>query len=451
VSDASTIFGINRRPLQVGFNSAMSSSSSSALNGQARGGFNNKKKNKTFAGAAASCTDLLRGGDGGGGTKAGVSTSKPPAFLKWAYRVCGLATTAAWSTIVYTTIRSNQPPGMVMPNFQHGFFARMGALSAVSLMVGSFSTLSSCSNSDSWEQLSSPTCRRQNLAIAAAGVGSALWVAFAPIITQIPGTVPLVSHQAYSGVLRAALIGAYGSAATLSAAVWARSLLMLDDGNNEARQHKPLTWPGRVADGVAQSLVSLAPVDKDDPVNVKYSLLASGFLFFTGLQLVGQHPTTVIPSWTARRLARAFPAWTLLAAVACYDLKEAAESSGAGGGNNNNNNKLHGPLAEEYRNLSNGVKGFGTIYLGARFGAVFLDPSWPASYHAVTQVPGWAAAAILLMGLTLRSDKQQPGPFRAETKHAVTTIGSDDVLLDDDEDDTEVTDLTSSSAEKKAL
>jgi hypothetical protein len=67
VSDASTIFGINRRPLQVGFNSAMSSSSSSALNGQARGGFNNKKKNKTFAGAAASCTDLLRGGDGGGG------------------------------------------------------------------------------------------------------------------------------------------------------------------------------------------------------------------------------------------------------------------------------------------------------------------------------------------------------------------------------------------------
>jgi hypothetical protein len=115
-------------------------------------------------------------------------------------------------------------------------------------------------------------------------------------------------------------------------------------------------------------------------------------LFFTGLQLVGQHPTTVIPSWTARRLARAFPAWTLLAAVTSYDLKEAAE-----------NGRL---LADSsYRTLSKGVKGFGAIYLGARFGAVFLDPSWPASYHAVTQVPGWAAAAILMMGLTLRSDK----------------------------------------------
>jgi hypothetical protein len=93
------------------------------------------------------------------------------------------------------------------PNFQHGFFARIGAPSAASPIVGSFTTLSS--STDSWEQLSSPPCRRQNLAIAAAGVGSALWVGLAPIITQIPGTVPLVSHQAYSGVLRAALIGAY--------------------------------------------------------------------------------------------------------------------------------------------------------------------------------------------------------------------------------------------------
>ena len=37
-------------------------------------------------------------------------------------------------------------------------------------------------------------------------------------------------------------------------------------------------------------------------------------------------PTQVIPSWTGRRLSRAFPAWTFLAAVSTYNLKEAAEN-----------------------------------------------------------------------------------------------------------------------------
>ena len=287
---------------------------------------------------------------------------------------------------MYTAIRSNQPPGAMMPNWQHGFFARIGAISAVPLIVASYKTLVSAS--DDWEELSSPSCRRRNLALATAGAGSSLWVAFAHIITRIPGTEPLASHIGYSGASslpRAALIGAYGSAAALSAVVWVRSL-------PEDVRKNPLSWPGRVADGVAKSLVSLAPASRNDPVNVKYSLLASSFLFFTGLQLVGQHPTTVIPSWTSRRLARAFPAWTLLAGVTAYDLKEATE-----------NGKLI--VDSSYRTLSNGLKGFGAIYLVARFGAVFVDPTWPQTYGAVTAVPGWAAVAILMMGYTLRSDK----------------------------------------------
>ena len=186
--------------------------------------------------------------------------------------------------------------------------------------------------------------------------------------------------------MRAALIGCYGSAAAIGAAVWARSL------PDDVRTN-PLSWPSRVADGVAKSLVSLAPASRDDPVNVKYALLTSSFLVFTGLQL-GSHPLSVIPSWTGRRLARAFPAWTVLAAVTSYDLKEAAESG-----------KI---LAESsYRTLSSGLRGFGTMYLAAKVGAVFFDPSFPESYHAVKMVPGWATAAIVLIGLTLRSDKAE--------------------------------------------
>jgi hypothetical protein len=316
---------------------------------------------------------------GGGGRE---HASKPPIFLQRAYSACGLATTAAWTLVTLTTIRSNQPLGAMMPTFQHCLFARIGALSAVPIIVSSFATLVS-SSKDSWEQLSSPTCRRQNLALVAAGVGSALWTGFAPILTKIPGTTPLVSHQAYSGAMRAGLISCYGSAAALSAYVWVRTL-------PEDVRKNPLSWPGRVADGVAKSLVSLAPASRDDPVNVKYALLASSFLVFTGLQL-GSHPLSVIPSWTGRRLARAFPAWTLLGAVASYDLKEAAES---------------GKLLTEstYRTLSNGLRGFGTLYLGAKVGAVFLDPSFPEAYHAVKMVPAWAGAAIIMVGLTLRPD-----------------------------------------------
>jgi hypothetical protein len=274
----------------------------------------------------------------------------------------------------------------MMPSWQHGFFARIGAMSAAPLIAAGFATLASSASkcTDSWEELGTPTCRRHNLALVAAGVGSALWTGFAPIITKIPGTE--LSHQAYHGAMRAGLIGCYLGPAALGAAVWARSL------PDDVRRN-PFSWPGRIADGVSRSIVSLAPANLNDPVNVKYSLLTSSFLVFTALQTLGSHPMTCIPSWTGRRLARAFPAWTLLAAVTSYDLKEAAE-----------NGKLL--VDSSYRNLSNGIRSFGVLYLGAKAGAVFLDPSFPGSFHAVTQVPGLAVAAIVMVGLTLRSDEQ---------------------------------------------
>ena len=213
--------------------------------------------------------------------------------------------------------------------------------------VSCFAALAAASK-DSWEELGAPTCRRLNLGLVTAGVASALWVDFAPHLTQLPGTTPLASHQAYSGLQRAALIGSFGSAAALSAAVWARSLPEEVRGN-------PLAWPGRIADGVAKSLVSLAPKSADDPVSVKYALLCSSFLLFTAVPILASpsFPLSVIPSWTGRRLSRAFPAWTFLAAVSTYNLKEAAE-----------NGKL---LADSTcRTLSKGINGFGAVYLSAK-------------------------------------------------------------------------------------
>ena len=361
-------------PISLGFRSALASRTKSCNE------FQNSKQRyrRHFVDDEQFVSAVMRGG-------ATKEVSKPHGFLKLAYSLCGVASTAAWSTCVYTAIRPNQPPGALMPSSMHKPFARLGAISTVPLIVASYKALvSSCND---WEELSSPACRRQNLALATANAGSALWVKYAHIITRIPGTDPLVGHIGYSGpsaLPRAALIAAYGSAAAFSAAVWVRSLPE-DDRKN------PLSWPGRVVDGVAQSLVSFAPKSSTDPVNVKYSILASGFLFFTGLQLVGQHPVSGVFSWTARRLPRAFPAWTLLASTTAYNLKEATEN---------------GTLLTEskYRDLSYGIRGFGTLYLAGKAGSVFLDPSWPDHFKLPTAVPGWAMAAIMFMSYTLRSD-----------------------------------------------
>jgi len=331
-----------------------------------------------------SVTSVSRGGTA-------ICDSKPPVkLLQWAYAAAGLATTAGWGTMAYTTIRDNQPAGAMMPCWQHPVFARIGAMSAASLILGSFASLAAtCCESDaeSWEELgdSSPSFRRQNLALATTGVASSLWVRFADVVTKIPGSNPVASHQSYSGIMQSRLIGAYGSAGLLGALVWARCLP--EDSRN------PLTWPKRIGDGVSKAIVSIAPKDVNDPVQVKYALITTSMLIFTGMQTVCNMPVSVIPSWTSRRLSRAFPIYTFLGAVTAFDLKEATE-----------NGRIL--VDKNYRYLSSGIKGFGALYLGARAGAICFDPSFPEHFGMVNQVPGLAVAAMLMVGLTLRSDER---------------------------------------------
>jgi hypothetical protein len=191
---------------------------------------------------------------------------KPGAVVDLAYKATFLGTSAAWSKIVLETIASNAPKGAMMPSAQHGLFARMGCFAAIPLLWSASSTLAAASR-DSWEALGSDTCRRLNLALMTAGIGSALWVGFAPTITNVPGTNTAHAGWIQPGLTRTALIGAYGSMAAVSAAVWARSL-------PEEVRSKPLTWPTRIADGVSKSLVTIAPKNVNDPVNVKYSVLS---------------------------------------------------------------------------------------------------------------------------------------------------------------------------------
>lgn len=368
-----------RKPFKIGFENALrnlqkevSSSSSSAL---------------SLVELKQDFSDLR----GGGKSASSSSTKSVPGILKWAYSAVGIATTAAWTTIVLTTIRSNQPVGALLPTMQHGLVNRISTLSAVPLILSSYGFLIKACESESgtWTELSSTSCRRQNLALAVTGVAGALFVNFAPLITKLPGADTL-SHQVYTGMTKKLLLGAFISGAALSTHVWKASLPEASD--IPFHDNIPLlSLPGRVADEVSKSMFTIAPCNINNPVNVKYALLTTGFLILTAIQTLGQHPVSVIPSWTGRRLSRIFPAWTLLAAVTSFNLKEATE---------------HGDvLLHRNRILSRGIKGYGILQLTSKAGAVFFDSSWPVHYPAVTAVYGWATAAILFTTLTLRSDQ----------------------------------------------
>ena len=327
-------------------------------------------------------------------SRGGAQSSNPAnqvanTTLRRAYLAAGAATTAAWSTMVYTTIRSNQPQGAMMPCWQHGVFARIGAMSAAGLIAGSCASLAlKASSARTWDDLGNDASfRRHSLALATTGVASSLWVKFADVVTRIPGSGdPLLSHQSYSGSMQAKLIGCYGTAAALGAYGWIKCL-------PEDVRKNPLSWPGRIVDGVSQSLLRIAPKDTSDLVQNKYSLLTSSFLIFTAMQTICNMPIAVIPSWTSRRLSRAFPIYTFLGAVTAFDLKEATEQGRI-------------LTDESSRLLSAGVRSFGGLYLGARAGAALLDPSFPKHFGMVNQVPGLAVMAILMVGLSLRSDKK---------------------------------------------
>mmetsp|Transcript_9154 Transcript_9154/g.10568 ORF Transcript_9154/g.10568 Transcript_9154/m.10568 type:complete len:372 (+) Transcript_9154:85-1200(+) len=315
------------------------------------------------------------------GVDSDTPNAKPSALLPLAYTLTGLATATAWTTIIFTTITNNAPLGALMPNWQHPTVNQISVLSALPLLFSSIHHLRSAASTESWSALESDSCRRQNLGLVGVGLAGVLWVRFCATITKLPGTA--LSHASYKGSMGAALMAAYASTAVLSGAVWIKSL---PTGTSI------LSLPTRITDGLSAYVCNLLPADKHNPVNVKYSVLTAGFTFLTLLQLLAPHPLAVIPSWTGRRISRAFPMWTMLAAVTSYDLKLATEA---------------GTLFEpKFRQLSRGLRAFGLVHVISKIGAIFLDPTFPASYHAVALVPGWAAAAILFFGLTLRGDKQ---------------------------------------------
>jgi len=180
--------------------------------------------------------------------------------------------------------------------------------------------LSAAASKGGAKRLKSGTYRRLNLGLAACSA----WLAAAAIFYPNFAT----GYNQYSPEL-ANLAGAvHGATAALAAGVWARSL-----------PTSPLSSPfaalGGLVRGLVGSIWSLSPRAQegeplDDPAarrdpRAEYALAAALFGLFAVLPFLRAFPAATVPTILGKRLGRPATAFTFLAAVSSYCLKDAAE------------------------------------------------------------------------------------------------------------------------------
>jgi len=234
-----------------------------------------------------------------------------------------------------------------------------------------------------WARLSVLTYRRLNLAIMTATGASLLAVIYAASATS-----GIVSYG--SGPLFFALVAAYGSAAALATAVLART------DNPGAWTVNPLALMCSAVDIGVDILANILPTPTLKPLKGganKYAVLSVAFGILTIIQW-GPFPLATIPSFLGARLSRAFSAWTLLAAVVCHSLHDAADRG------------TQSTASTSFRTLKRGLEQFAGYHLLLVLLKMALDS--PARYPAALQCPAWSLASIAIFALALRPDADRP-------------------------------------------
>ena len=232
--------------------------------------------------------------------------------LATAYTAAGAVTALTWSTCAVVALSAH--PTLALP-LRHNVLTIAQALAPLPLVPAVFGSLSSAATVG-WKRMSSATYRRLNLGAAAASAWLAFAAAFAPAFC--------CGYATYSPALAACAAAVHAAVATLCVGAWARSV--------------PGASPGRILRGLTGSLWQLAPArgdvgGLDDPdvrggsdvgVN-EYALASALFVGFAIVGAVAPFPLATLPHILGRRLSRAASAFTWLAAVTCYCLKDAAE------------------------------------------------------------------------------------------------------------------------------
>mmetsp|Transcript_48185 Transcript_48185/g.111661 ORF Transcript_48185/g.111661 Transcript_48185/m.111661 type:complete len:527 (-) Transcript_48185:100-1680(-) len=241
---------------------------------------------------------------------------EPATELGSAYSVAGKATMVTWVACVMLAWAENP-----MPNRLLHLLTGAQPLTPLPLVASVFTALSRSASKEGWWAMNRLTYRRLNLGVATA----CLWLAAVATFTQ----------RTYSGLFAFVVAAVHLATALFCISVW------LHATRSSAGHHL-----SRLARGTVGSLWALAPqtsetgtISKsgsashlDDPDEKagrdgrnEYSVACLLFLWFTVMPNLVDLPLATVPALLGKKLVRAGSAWTFLAAVAAYVLKDATQ------------------------------------------------------------------------------------------------------------------------------
>lgn len=247
-----------------------------------------------------------------------------------AYSLAWLATIGCWTACVVAALTANHPWSRLP--LRPLAPVVLQAMAPLLLVSSIFKSLRGAANAAGWHRLSRMTYRRLNLGVAAASLWLAAATYFGGLFTGGVEQLGGLSTQFIRGVT-----GTHLAVALFCMLVWRYSV-------------RPTTPNGayipRLARGVIGSVWGLVPHGSetsspsssgsashlDDPDTMpgrdgrnEYALACVIFLAFAVMPSVVGFPLASVPSFLGPRLSRAASAFTFLAAVVAYVLKDASQ------------------------------------------------------------------------------------------------------------------------------
>ena len=238
-------------------------------------------------------------------------------LLSAAYTLAAISTVASWIKCSLTALKSHPDPTLeAICGTRHNLLTMGQAFCLpLPLALSVFGYLILAIKNGEVDD--DATSRRLNLGL---GVSSA-WLGSAALFT------PLFScgYTLYSDPLRYAAAAAHYSTSALCLATWSSCVSRYSKGLGAKFN--------RLVSGITGSIWSLGPKEcSDDPETKEgkdgrneYATCALLFGIFGIMPLVAPFPLATIPVILGRRISRAATAWTFLAAVVSYSLKDAVE------------------------------------------------------------------------------------------------------------------------------
>lgn len=224
-----------------------------------------------------------------------------------AYSFLGVASVVSWTLVSSTVLLQPHPDPKLaqVSTLLHNICTTAQALAfPLPILWATFSVLHSAATVGSTRSY-----RRLNTALAATSIWLALSAAFPPTFAFGYSMIP--------APLRLFAIVTHLSSAYLAIKVWHKST-------------ENASLPTFLL-GLTGSLWKIPPSNpSDDPkepsiITGLYSFVTAGFLGFTLLPLMTGYPLATIPSILGKRLCRVHCAFSWLAAVVAYSLKDASE------------------------------------------------------------------------------------------------------------------------------